>query len=180
MAGAPPLECRTGLLIPVAAEGLVGDFRSRHNAVSVARRIPPHITVLFPFVKAAAVNERTRADLAAHFAAFDSFEASLTRVGVFDGYVWLAPEPRDRFLDLITETCARFPEYPPYDGEGLEPEPHLTIASVDDGDHAVRVSSIARAEFAAVLPFRFIVDGVALFEERQDGTWRESSRFGLA
>jgi hypothetical protein len=136
--------------------------------------------VLFPFVKAAAVDGGTHADLAAHFAAFDRFEAELTGVGLFDGYVWLAPEPRDRFFGLITATSARFPEYPPYDGEGLEPEPHLTIAAIDNGDHAERVARIARLEFEAVLPFRFAVDSVALFEECPDGTWQESARFGLA
>jgi 2'-5' RNA ligase len=168
------------LLIPVPAEELVGDFRRRRNAVSVARRIPPHVTVLFPFLEAAAVNDVTHADLAAHFATFDRFEAALTGVGLFDRYVWLAPEPRDRFLGLISATCARFPEYPPYDGEDLEPEPHLTIAVIDDDDSAERVASIARVELAPALPFRFAVDSVALFEERDDGTWQESVRFGLA
>jgi 2'-5' RNA ligase len=175
----PTRGCRTGLLILVPAEEIVGDFRRRHNAVSVARRIPPHITVLFPFVTAAAVDEGTHTDLAAHFAAFDSFAAELTGVGFFDNYVWLAPEPRDRFLDMIAATCTRFPEFPPYAGEGLEPEPHLTIAAIDNGGSAEQVANVARAEFAALLPFRFTVEGVSLFEERDDGTWRESARFGL-
>ena len=31
---------------------------------------------------------------------------------ITDDFVWLAPEPRARFLDLITATCSRFPEFP--------------------------------------------------------------------
>ena len=179
MPGTPARERRTGLLIPVAAEELVGDFRRRHNAVSLARRLPPHITVLFPFVKAAAVDEGIRADLAAHFSTFTPFEAELTGVGRFDDYVWLAPEPRDRFVDLISATGKRFPDYPPYEGEGGEPEPHLTIAAIDEGGSADRVADLARSELTTLLPFRFAVDGVSLIEERGDGTWRESFRFRL-
>lgn len=53
---------RTGLLIPVrSAEDIVGDVRRRHNAVSVARRILPQTTMLFP--------------IASHFSGFASFEA---------------------------------------------------------------------------------------------------------
>lgn len=41
---------RTGLVVAVpAAEPLVADFRRRWHADSVARRIPAHVTILFPF-----------------------------------------------------------------------------------------------------------------------------------
>jgi len=61
-----------------------------------------------------------------------------------------------------------------------DPEPHLTIAAIGDGDDVERVASRARREFAAGLPLRFVVDCVALLEECNDGTWRESARFALA
>ena len=175
----PPHERRTGLLVPVAADGLVGDFRRRFNAATVARRLPPHVTVLFPFARATAVDAAMHADLARHFATFTPFEAELTGVGHFDRFVWLAPEPRDRFVDLITATCDRYPAFPPYDGEGGEPEPHLTIAAIEEGGDAGRVADIAHSELAQLLPFRFVVDGVSLFEEQADATWVESVRFPL-
>ena len=84
----------------------------------------------FRFVDAAAADERSRAELSGHFANLQGFEAELTGVGRFAGHVWLVPEPRDRFLGLINATCGRFSEYPPYDGEDLDPEPHLTIAAI--------------------------------------------------
>lgn len=175
----PPLDRRTGLLIPVTADALVGDFRRRHNAATVARRLPPHITVLFPFVPSSAVTSDLRAELAEHFATFDSFEAELTGVGSFDGYVWLAPEPRDRFHGMITGTCARFPDYPPYAGGGGEPEPHLTVAAIGEGRSLADVVDLARVELGTRLPFGFVVTGVSLFEELGDGTWSESERFPL-
>lgn len=179
MPAASPHEHRTGLFVPVAADELVGNFRRRHHAVSVARRLPPHITVLFPFVRAAAVDDGTRSDLAAHFSTFAPFEAELTGIGHFDRHVWLAPEPRDRFVDLITATCDRFPEYSRRDGERGDPVPHLTIAAIDAGDSADRVAELARAELALRLPFRFVVTGVSLLEEGGDGMWHELSQFGL-
>ncbi len=175
-----PAARRTGLLIPVhSAEDLVGDFRRRHNAASVARQIPPHITVLFPFARAAAVDVPLLSAVASHFSGFVSFEAELAEVGRFDDYVWLAPRPRHRFVDLIRATCARYPQYPPYEDASIGPEPHLTIAAVDRPEAAVELAALAGRELDAHLPFTFTVDGVSLFEERGDGTWREQVAFPL-
>lgn len=181
MSDVPPTARRTGLLIPVhGAEEVVGDFRRRHNAESVARRIPPHITVLFPFVRVANLDDAVRSVAASHFGCFAAFDAELTRVGRFDEFVWLAPQPRDRFVELIDATCVRFPQFPPYEDTGIEPEPHLTIAAVDDAAAAVEIAALADRELARLLPFRFAVDCVALFEEGSDGTWHETTRFELA
>ena len=115
--------------------------------------------------------------LTSHFATFESFEAELTGVGQFDRFVWLAPEPRERFAELIRATCSRFPEFPPYEGEGGEPEPHLTIAAVDPSAPTEPIASIARSELQPLLPFRFTVDGVSLFEEQEDATWLATTRY---
>ena len=78
--------------------------------------MPPHITVLFPFARASSVDKRLRTT-SRSTSRLAGFDASLTGVGRFDDFVWLAPEPRSRFVDLITVTCARFPEFPPYESE---------------------------------------------------------------
>lgn len=180
MAGVAPGARRTGLLVPVHdADDLVADFRRRHNAASVARRLPPHITVLFPFARAEAVDDSMLADVASLFSAFPRFEAELRAVGRFDDFVWLGPSPRDRFVELIEAACARFPQFPPYGDASLEAEPHLTVAAVDDAAAAAHVAELAEQELGARLPFGFTVDAVALFEERADGTWEESRRFPL-
>jgi 2'-5' RNA ligase len=175
----PPLERRTGLPIPVAADVLVGYFRSRYNAATVARRLPPHITVLFPFARGVDVAATYGADLSAHFASFEPFAAELTGVGQFDRFVWLAPEPRERFVELVRTTCARFPEFPPYEEEGGEPEPHLTVGAVDASAPTEPVARAARAELQPRLPFEFAVDSVWLFGEQEDGTFEATTRYGL-
>ena len=67
----------------------------------------------------------------------------------------------------------------PYEGEIGGPEPHLTIAAIDEGDRADDVAELARLELALLLPFQFDVDDVSLFVELGDGTWQESDTFGL-
>jgi len=64
-----------------------------------------------------------------------------------DRFVWLAPEPRERFVELVRTTCARFPEFPPYEGEGGEPEPHLTIGAVEESSPT---DLVARIEYRHV------------------------------
>lgn len=179
MIAIPPTERRTGLLIPVAADGLVGEFRSRYSAISVAKRIPPHITVLFPFARGLDVAATYGADLAAHFAGFEPFAATLTGVGHFDRFVWLAPEPRERFVDLMTATFARFPEFPPYEVEGGAPEPHLTVGAAETCAQTESVAHAARRELLPRLPFAFEVDSVWLFEEQEDATFVATMRYGF-
>lgn len=180
MAEVTPSARRTGLLVPVReADPLVGDFRRRHNAESVARRMPPHVTVLFPFARAAAVDDDLLHVVSSHFAGIAGFEAEMGGVGRFDDYVWLAPLPHDRWVQLLSATWARFPEYPPYEGQPVEPEPHLTIAAVDGAVVAARLAAEAELELGTDLLLRFEVDGVSLFEEQGDGTWRETTRFPL-
>jgi 2'-5' RNA ligase len=175
----PPPERRTGLSIPVATDGLVGEFRSRYNAATVAKRVPPHITVFFPFARGVDVPATYGPELSDHFASFEPFAAELTGVGHFDRFVWLAPEPRDRFADLITATCARFPEFPPYEVEGGAPEPHLTVGAVDDSAQTEPVARVARNELLPRLPFEFEVDSVWLFEEQEDATFAATTRYGF-
>lgn len=179
MAMVAPHERRTFLLVPVAADALVADFRRRHHAASVASGLPPHITVLFPFARGVNVARDRGAELAAHFAAIEPFEATLTCVRWFDHFVWLAPEPCERFVDLLTATRNRFPGSAAHEEMLRAPEPHLTIAAVAEDESTENVVASARSELKPHLPFHFTVDSVWLFESQEDRTWRMSSRFQL-
>jgi 2'-5' RNA ligase len=174
-----PHERRTALLVQVPVEEAVEDFRRRHLAATVARGLPAHITVLFPFAAVASMDAALRRRVVEHFAAIPAFAAELTRVGRFDAHVWLAPEPHDRFTALLTETYARLPEFPPYSDAFAEPVPHLTIAEVGSGESVEHVAEQAERELEGGLPFRFTVDRVGLFEELADGKWRHSDSFEL-
>ena len=60
MAAPEPAERRTALLVEVPVEAPVDDFRGRHLADSVARGIPAHVTVLFPFTAASSLDPQLR------------------------------------------------------------------------------------------------------------------------
>lgn len=184
--GTPSTEFRAGrvkrpaaVFVTVPADRLVGEFRRRHQPRAVARLLPPHITVIPPFVRDVAADDALATELAGHFSALPSFSAELVRVGTFARHVWLAPEPRDRFVALIDATRARFPEHARHEAGRGDPVPHLTIATIEPDESADRVAELARSELAASLPFRFTVSDVALLEEGADGLWHELFRVGL-
>jgi 2'-5' RNA ligase len=162
------------------AERLVASFRARFAAESVAKRIPPHVTLLFPFVPAAQLDESVRTRAKAHFASFAPFGGALESVGRFDSHVWLGPEPRSRFVDLIVDTCARFPEQPPYGGVFDQPAPHLTIGAATADLGVDEIAEAAETELAAKLPLSFRVDAAWLLVEQEDGTWAAAERFPFA
>jgi 2'-5' RNA ligase len=163
--------------VTAPVDASVEDFRSRHHPRAVARLLPPHITILPPFVLESGARETLCGHLARHFAAISAFEAELTGVGRFKRHVWLAPEPRETFVTLIDATRSRFPEL--VRDEGREPVPHLTIAEIGKGESLADVAELAEEELAAHLPFSFRVQAAGLWESRQDG-WHELRRFELA
>jgi 2'-5' RNA ligase len=172
-----PRDTALTVVVPEARD-LVDPFRRRFHARSIARRIPPHVTVLYPLADADAVDGGLLAALEELCGAVEPFAFELARVARFDAVVWLAPEPRRRFVDLIEATCARFPERPPYGGEfaGSRPVPHLTVG---EGEDVEAIAAAAERELAGRLPLACAASAVALLEERPDGTWAERAAFPL-
>jgi hypothetical protein len=117
---------RTALIVPVPeAEPQIGELRLAHDP-SAARGVPAHVTILFPFLDTAELDEAAVADLISHFPAFD-FE--LDRVERFpEGATWLHPSPSMPFVDLTAAVWQRWPGRPPYEGAFDEMIPHVTIS----------------------------------------------------
>jgi len=168
---------QAAVFVTVAADALVGDFRRRHQPRAVARLLPPHITVLPPFVRDVEADDLLASDLARHFAVFGSFTAELTGVGRFERHIWLAPEPHEDFVALLSATRRRFSEL--VGDEGREPVPHMTIAEIGKGESTSNVARLAEEELGPNLPFRFEVREAALWEVAPEG-WHELRRFDLA
>nr|WP_239124060.1 2'-5' RNA ligase family protein [Rhizocola hellebori] len=84
----------TALIVPVAAaEPAVGAFREQLDS-SAPFGVPAHITVLFPFLDSAQIDQ---AALAALIASHDSFSFTLARTSWFGQTVlYLASEPEAR------------------------------------------------------------------------------------
>jgi 2'-5' RNA ligase len=164
---------RTALAVVVdEAEPVVEDFRRRFDP-AVERRIPAHVTIVVPFAPLAVLDEGA---VRALYAALPSFAFELARVERFPEHVWLAPEPRDRFVDLISRTVERFPEYRPYGGTFADVVPHLTIASGETVDEA---EAAARRELGPHLPIPARAAEVTLLEEHPDATWAPRTAFAF-
>lgn len=128
---APVVQGTTALVVLVPeAEALVGPFRSRYDPVAPLG-MPPHVTILFPFLAGPDLTPEVLARLDAHFAVFAPFDYELRQTGTFPGVLYLRPEPEARFSEIITSTVALFPTVEPYGHPGLEPSPHLTVAHAD-------------------------------------------------
>jgi 2'-5' RNA ligase len=161
--------CTALVLVLDDARPALEPVRAEFHAESVARGIPFHITVLFPFVAPDAVPARP---LEALFASFPPLDLSLTRLAEFPGVVYAVPEPDTELLRLMRAVHARFPETPPYEGEFEEVIPHATLSE------GLPLDTVA-ARCESLLPIACHVDEVTLLAERAPDRWAEGRRFAL-
>jgi hypothetical protein len=155
---------RTALIVAVPeAEAAVAELRRRHDR-SAALGVPAHLTILFPFVDSAAIDEGA---IEAVVADHDAFDFELVSVETFDGGgTYLAPTSPERFVALTESVWRRWPEHPPYEGTFEAIVPHLTISEWP-------------IECDVELPIGARADTVTLIEERTDGSWLSRRRFAL-
>jgi 2'-5' RNA ligase len=172
---------RRSALVVVAseAEATVGEWRRRFQHESVERGIPPHITILFPFLPATAIDERVVARLERLYAPVQRFAYDLATVESFPDATWLAPVPADPFLDLIARTSGTFPDLPPYGDPGHVPVPHCTIGTDADPARVEAMLDELRARLGPKLPIRCRADEVVLVGEQADGRWERRASFPL-
>ena len=158
------------ILVP-AADDLVGE--SRHASSDAgSNELPPHITVLYPFVPASRIDDALERDVAAVAEGFPPFSFRLAHVGRFPDVVYLVPEPAAPFIDLTKTFAAYWPEHPPYGGTYDEPIPHMTVVDVPERQDAPQ--AIERH-----LPIEAAAAELALMVEGDDGTWRVLRQFPL-
>jgi GrpB-like predicted nucleotidyltransferase (UPF0157 family)/2'-5' RNA ligase len=105
--------------------------RKHRDSLDVAAcwGVPAHVTVLYPFVEPAQVDEGLITALAAAIEPVRAFELQFARTAWFgEEVLWLDPEPAQPFRDLTTAVWRAFPHQPPYAGAHDDVVPHLTIA----------------------------------------------------
>ncbi|HET7807153.1 MAG TPA: 2'-5' RNA ligase family protein [Gaiellaceae bacterium] len=165
---------RTAVLVHVPeAEPVVGAWRREHTN-DAPLGMPPHVTILHPFVPRAGLAE-AEPRLAELVARHEAFGATFARTARFPSLLYLQPEPAEPFQRLTEAVAAAWPEHPPYEGAHDTVVPHLTIAESED---ASLLDSIA-AEVERQLPLRRRVEHVSLFVEDDGGRWSEHSRLPL-
>lgn len=167
----------SALVVPVeAAEPAVAAWRTRFDPAA-QWGVPAHITVLYPWVPPAEIDDGILVRLRDLLARFEGFGFTLDAVGRFDGDVLcLRPQPSERFGELTTTVVDQWPQYQPYGGIHDVVIPHLTVAEMDiDG----RFDEVA-ADLATHTPIVTRAGSVNLMVGRQQpGSWRTLATFDL-
>jgi 2'-5' RNA ligase len=171
---------RSAIVVPIRLPTPLTKLMLRESGTARGG-VPAHVTLLFPFVGAAAIRQPTLVAIGQIFAAAPAFDVTFREVRRFEpdegapnGVVWLAPEPAAPFVSLIDRLSEAFPDYPPYGGAFDEVIPHVTIAD-DDG---ARMNA-NEAEAARQLPFERRISHAALIVEDANGQWGTRRRFPL-
>ncbi|MDO8905347.1 2'-5' RNA ligase family protein [Hydrogenophaga sp.] len=164
------------VLVP-SAESLVAELRERFDP-TVKLGVPPHISILVPFMDPAHVTPAVLAKAQEALMEVPSFEFTLRRVGRFPTTTYLAPAPSAPFVAMTAALVRVFPEFPPYGGEHAEVIPHLTVA---DGD--AERASLAALELEEKLRAAGQIKATActsvVLLENSTGRWKEMNLFKL-
>lgn len=163
------------IAFPKAAAAVDG-WRERTCSDRPSIGIPPHVTLLFPFVPADQVDEGVVAELQRLFASTAPFAVTFRELRRWPEMAYLAPEPPELFARLTAAIVERWPDYPPYEGVHETVIPHLTVAHGDDA-----LLEEVEADVTPKLPIEAHVTEAFLLEElEQDwGRWGELARFPL-
>ncbi|HXH87941.1 MAG TPA: 2'-5' RNA ligase family protein [Gaiellaceae bacterium] len=145
-----------------------------------ARKLPLHLTLLYPFVPRVELDDAALAALHRFFEGRPPPVFALTRVDLLAGtWVYAVPEPADSLELLLEALWARYPQLPPYAGEIADPVPHATLARVDPAEADATLRGID-ARVAPLLPVACAPRAASLLEELTDGTWRELASLPFA
>ena len=161
------------VLVP-AVERLVGPWRERYDPRAPVG-VPAHITLLYPFLPPAEIDDTTVADLRRLLSTFEPFPFHLAATGRFPGVLYLAPEPAEPFVAMSDAIAKRWPEAPPYGGKYPSTVPHLTVAHLDD---SARIDEIERV-IAPALPVDTIASSAWLLVQDHGGRWWVRARLAF-
>jgi 2'-5' RNA ligase len=169
---ARPLE--SALVLVLGDASAFDAIRREFAQGAVARGIPFHITLLYPFAPVDELTDSLLEDARAFFAERRPFEFALTRVAAWPRVVYAVPEPDGELRGCMRALHARFPDWPPYGGLHADVVPHATLGEDID---AARVVPEVKRRLAAHLPRRYIAEAATLLQERAPDEWRTRERF---
>jgi 2'-5' RNA ligase len=157
------------------AEPLVGAWRLQHT-YDGQLGVPAHVTLLSPFVPAAALEGEVEERLGGIIGGAEPFDVTFARPARFPGVLYLEPQPSEPFSALTGAIEAQWPEYPPYEGEHETVIPHLTVAESADEGLLERIE----ADVEPGLPLHARVSEAQLYTEDAAGRWHERRTLPLA
>lgn len=123
-----PKEGATALVVPLPeADPLLAAVAARFP--DAVRPLPAHVTLLYPFLPADALDDQVLADLDEVFTDRPPLRVEFAECRRADGFAALLPDPAEGLSALVGELRRRWPELLPYDGRfGADVDLHLTVA----------------------------------------------------
>jgi 2'-5' RNA ligase len=175
---APP-PTHTAVIVAVPAADPLVDEHRRHLDAAASWGVPAHVSVLYPFVEPAQVDDQVIDTLAAAIGSVAAFDCRFERTQWFgQDVLWLDPDPAGWFRDLTASVWGAFPDHAPYGGAYDDVTPHLTVAERRLGS----LAAVKAAEQAvqAGLPVSTRIDRVLLIAGTQaPSSWRLVHEFRL-
>lgn len=141
-----PTPGHTGLVIPVpAADALLASVGDRYPG-TVRDGVPAHVSLLYPFVVAAELDQRVTTACSELFVGQVPIPVDFVECYRRGGFVALRPDPSDGLKEFMSKTRRRWPDVVPYEGVYGDVEPHLTVAVRCSEQVAVWIAQEVTAE----------------------------------
>ena len=143
-------------------------LRRRHLG-SAAAGVPPHVTLLYPFIEPEGLTAEGRAKLADIAARHPAFDYRLARRAEWPDAIYVAVDPVEPFVRLQGDLQAAFPDWPIYGADSdFEFEPHITIA-----DREGLLARDVREDSAwGAFPSPARAEAIDVIATRPNGRWR--------
>lgn len=144
-----------------------------HSKLETAQKgIPPHITLLWPW-KEAPLKHTDIETLKHVLKDIQTFSVTFNKIEQFqNGTIFLACENTEYIQSIMKTIFDTFPECKPYNGEFMNPTPHLTIAQVSDQSTISQVYDEICTKLKPVLPLTYLVDEIVIMEELETKDWK--------
>ncbi|MDQ6784369.1 MAG: 2'-5' RNA ligase family protein [Actinomycetota bacterium] len=167
----PPEDSTLIVSVP-GAQDLVTVCNEALGVTSVSE-VPPHITILYPFIRPSRMDDGLETHLGDVFAGCRPFAFSLVGLGHFPGATWLRPTPASNFAALTDAVVRAFPGNPPYRGRFDATIHHLTVAMREP------LPAPVEATLQSMLPVAGHAEEVWLMSRPARGRWEVRERFPL-
>jgi len=116
------------------ADHVLDIVRNNHRGQVPLPGVPPHITLLYPWMPPDLICPETLGELAEFFNAFHAFDFTL-ELGWFGHEVLLlVPQQPAPFIQITEAIVRRWPAYPYYGGDYSKIEPHVSLAYGEGSD----------------------------------------------
>lgn len=155
----------TAIVVPIPLPGALVAAVDRTAPGSVGVAMPPHVTILYPFLPSGRLDEGILDGLKAVAIENEAFAVRLAELRRFERVLYLAPDPAEPFVRMARALNQRFRADLP-DGRETSYIPHLTV-----GIGSETVLDSTEDLVAPLLPVTSQAKSLAVYAQQPTGVW---------